>query len=42
MTCQSSPEEYSWTLNPYVLKRLMEGQSVLKEEVELLAGVGGD
>ena len=42
MACQSSPEEYPWTFNPRVLQRLIEDQSILQDEVELLAGVGGD
>lgn len=42
MTSQSSREEYSWTLNPHVLQRLIEGQRDLTANVELLAGVGGD
>jgi len=42
MACQSSPEEYPWTFNPRVLHGLIEDQNGFKEEIELLAGVGGD
>jgi 2-polyprenyl-6-methoxyphenol hydroxylase-like FAD-dependent oxidoreductase len=42
--CMASTEEYPWTLDPHVLRRLIEGQSVgaVQEEAELFAGVGGD
>jgi 2-polyprenyl-6-methoxyphenol hydroxylase-like FAD-dependent oxidoreductase len=42
--CEASAEEYPWTLDPHVLRRLIEGQSVraFEDEAELLAGVGGD
>ena len=39
--CEGSPEEYPWTLDPHVLRRLIEGQTdvaVAEEESELLAG----
>jgi 2-polyprenyl-6-methoxyphenol hydroxylase-like FAD-dependent oxidoreductase len=39
---QNSLEEYPWTLDPQVLRRLIEGQCTVEDEVELLAGVGGD
>lgn len=39
---ESSPDEYPWTLDPHVLKRLIEDQSIVEEEVELFAEVGGD
>jgi hypothetical protein len=39
--CEGSAEEYPWTLDPHVLRRLIEGQSEHAAE-ELLAGVGGD
>ncbi len=39
---QNSREEYPWTLDSHVLRRLIEGQSVVEDKVELLAGVGGD
>jgi len=42
LASQGSLEEYSWTLDPHVLRRLIEGQSVVTEELEQLAGVGGD
>ena len=42
LACQSSTETYPWTLNPHVLERLIEGQTLIEEEAELLAGVGGD
>jgi 2-polyprenyl-6-methoxyphenol hydroxylase-like FAD-dependent oxidoreductase len=42
--CEGSAEQYPWTLDPHVLRRLIEGQSECPaaEEAELLAGVGGD
>lgn len=42
--CEDSIEDYPWTLDPHVLRRLIEAQSVraVEEDVELLAGVGGD
>ena len=42
--CVDSAEEYAWTLDPHVLRRLIEGQSDLaaEDESEMLAGVGGD
>ena len=41
--CESSMEEYPWTLDPHVLRRLIEGQSdcAVEDEAELLAAVGG-
>jgi hypothetical protein len=39
---QNSLEEYPWTLDPQVLRRLIDGQCTVEDEVELLAGVGGD
>jgi len=42
LACQSSTETYPWTLDPHVLERLIEGQTLIEEEAELLAGVGGD
>jgi 2-polyprenyl-6-methoxyphenol hydroxylase-like FAD-dependent oxidoreductase len=39
---QNSREVYPWTLDSQVLRGLIEGQSVVADEVELLAGVGGD
>ena len=39
---QNSSEEYPWTLDSQVLRRLIEGQCSVEDEVELLAGVGGD
>lgn len=38
---QSSTETYSWKLNPHVLQRLIEGQSAIEEDVEMMT-VGGD
>jgi hypothetical protein len=42
--CRDSSEEYPWTLDPHVLRRLVEGQTdaAAKAEAEVLAGVGGD
>jgi 2-polyprenyl-6-methoxyphenol hydroxylase-like FAD-dependent oxidoreductase len=42
--CVDSAEEYPWTLDPHVLRRLIEGQTDLaaEDEPEMLAGVGGD
>lgn len=46
LACQNSreeyPEGYRWSLDSQVLRHLIEGQNVLEEELELLAGVGGD
>jgi 2-polyprenyl-6-methoxyphenol hydroxylase-like FAD-dependent oxidoreductase len=39
---QNSLEEYPWTLDPQVLRRLIDGQCTVEDEVELLAAVGGD
>lgn len=39
---QNSCEIYPWTLDSQVLRRLIEGQCAVEEEIELLAGVGGD
>jgi 2-polyprenyl-6-methoxyphenol hydroxylase-like FAD-dependent oxidoreductase len=39
---ENAREEYPWTLDSQVLRRLIEGQSVVADEIELLAGVGGD
>lgn len=43
-TCESSAEKYQWSLDPHVLRHLVEGQSVraAEDEAEMLAGVGGD
>src|SRR5205085_11473875 len=35
---ESSLEEYPWTLNPHVLRWLIEGQTSVKEKTEILAG----
>jgi 2-polyprenyl-6-methoxyphenol hydroxylase-like FAD-dependent oxidoreductase len=42
--CEGSTEEYPWTLDPHVPRRLIEGQGdpVTEDESEVLAGVGGD
>jgi 2-polyprenyl-6-methoxyphenol hydroxylase-like FAD-dependent oxidoreductase len=40
--CQSSTETYPWTFDPHVLQHLIEAQSAIEEDAELLAGVGGD
>jgi 2-polyprenyl-6-methoxyphenol hydroxylase-like FAD-dependent oxidoreductase len=40
--CQDVLEEYPWTLDPHVLRRLIEAQSVVEDEVEQFAVVGGD
>lgn len=43
--CAGSEEQYPWTLDPHVLRRLIEGQTdraAAVDETELLAGVGGD
>jgi flavin-dependent dehydrogenase len=42
--CEGSAEPYPWTLDPHVLRRLIEGQtdSAAEDESEMLAGVGGD
>jgi 2-polyprenyl-6-methoxyphenol hydroxylase-like FAD-dependent oxidoreductase len=40
--CQSSTETYPWKFDQHVLQRLIEDQSAIEEDAELLAGVGGD
>ena len=42
--CEGSTEEYPWTLDPHVLRPLLEGQTELpfEDEAEVFAGVGGD
>jgi hypothetical protein len=41
--CEESLEKYPWTLDPHVLRHLVEGQSVrVEDDAEVLAGVGGD
>jgi 2-polyprenyl-6-methoxyphenol hydroxylase-like FAD-dependent oxidoreductase len=42
LMCESSTETYPWTLDPHVLRRLIEGQNYVEDDAELLAGVGGD
>ena len=39
---ESLSEEYQWTLDPDVLQHLIEGQAIVEDDAELLAGVGGD
>jgi flavin-dependent dehydrogenase len=41
--CESSAEEYPWTLDPHVLRRLIEGQSAcaVEDEADLLTAAGG-
>jgi len=38
---ENAREVYAWTLDSQVLGRLIDGQSVVADEVELFAGVGG-
>jgi len=43
LACEGSAEEYPWTLDPHVLRPLIEGQGErAAEDEEVLAGVGGD
>jgi hypothetical protein len=39
--CRDSTAAYHWTLNPQVLRRLVEEQSAVEDEAELFANVGG-
>jgi 2-polyprenyl-6-methoxyphenol hydroxylase-like FAD-dependent oxidoreductase len=42
LRCESSTEQYEWTFDPHVLRRLIEGQTVsnVQEETEALVEVG--
>ncbi len=39
LRCQSLPETYPWSLDPHVLRRIIEHQSAVDDEVEMLAEV---